>query len=387
MSQPRKNIKKKSKLKPGVSVALKIILIVFIAVTLIFFSARMLGGITLTSVVENIKISISNLGSGDGFPYRIEGSGIIKAFVDDSKLFTFADDRTMLLSSSAKELSTETIEYGSPAIDYKDGKAIVYDRDSGKYRIQNTSQIVEKAELDNTITCAAIGKKGNFAVSTVSSNNQTVFTAFDKSHEEVFTWNLSSEKVTSIDLSDDGKYAVVGTIYAENAQTNSKVYVFRFDSEEYVSCFEYPENVVVSVRYVKSHDIEIITDKQRSFVEDNTTKTADYKFDSNTLHDISSVDERYSAVSYLKYGSDSNVVIDVFDKDEKLYSVDLNKAAKSISCLGRYTGVLTDNEVIIYNKKGEVEKEITVDVSSVDIVVSNKKVFIITPIEIICETF
>ncbi len=378
---------KKSKLKPGLMVALKILLVVFIAVTLIFFSARMLGGITLTSVVENIKIAFSNLGAGDGYPYSIEGEAVKKAFTDGSKLFTFDDDKTLLLSSSAKELSKEPIEYGSPAIDFKDGKAIIYDRDSGKYRIQNTSHIVQKLELDKTITCAAIGKKGNFAISTVSANNQTVFTSYNKSDEEVFTWNLASEQVTSIDLSDDGKYAVVGTIKAENAQTNSKVYVFRFDSEEYVACFDYPENVVVSVKYIKSHDIEIVTDKQRSYIEDNTTKSQEYKLDSNTLHDISNTDERYTAISSLKYGSDSNVVLDVFDYDEKLYSVDLNTSAKAISCAGRYTGVLTDNKVIIYNKKGELEKEITVDVTSTDIVISNKKVYIFSPIEIICESF
>ena len=98
--------KKSTKLKPGVSMALKIALIVFIAITLIFFAARMLGGITLTSVVENIKISISNLGAGDGFPYSVEGTGVKKAYIHSDKLFTFADDRTLLLSSSAKELST-----------------------------------------------------------------------------------------------------------------------------------------------------------------------------------------------------------------------------------------------------------------------------------------
>ncbi len=384
----KKNKNKSSKLKPGVSLVIKVLLIVFVAIMLIFFAARMLGGITLTSAVENIRISISNLGAGDGYPYTIEGSAVKEAFTDSSNLFAFSEDKTLLLSSSAKELSVQTIEYGSPAIDVKNDKALVYDRDSGQYRVQNLSKTVIKSEINNTITCGAIGKKGNFALSSVTSNNQTVFTAFNKSNEQIFTWNLSGEFVTSIDLSDDGKYAVVGTIMAKNAATDSKVYVFRFDNEkEYVSCFDYPENVVVSVRYLNSHNIEVITDKQRSYIEDNVTKESDYKFNSNILHDISAADERYSAVSYLKYGSDSNVILDVFNKDKKLYTVDLNCAAKAISNEGKYTGVLTDNKALIYNKKGELIKEIPVEASSTDIVISNKKVYIITPIKIICESF
>lgn len=386
MAQSKKN-KKAPRLKPGVALALKIALIVFIAITLIFFAARMLGGITLTSVVENIKISISNLGSGDGYPYSVEGTGIKKIYVDSDKLFTFADDRTLLLSSSAKELSTETIEYGAPVIDYKDGKAVVYDTDSGKMRIQNTSKVVSEIQLDNKITCGAIGEKGNFAVSCVTSNNKTVFTAFNKSQEEIFTWNFADELVTCIDLSADGKYAVVGTVKSENAETDSKVYVFKFDSKDYVSCFDFKQSVVVSVRYVRSHDIEVITNKQRAYIADNTSKSTEFSFDSDTVHDISHIDSRYTAISTLKYGSDSSVTIDVYDRNEKIYSVDVGSSAKAVSVNERYMAVLTDSKVVIYNKKGEIKAEINADVSAGDIAVSNKKVYIVTPVEIVCESF
>ncbi len=379
--------KNATKLKPGVSMALKIALIVFIAITLIFFAARMLGGITLTSVVENIKISISNLGAGDGYPYSVEGTGVKKAYIHSDKLFTFADDRTLLLSSSAKELSTESIDYGAPVIDFKDGKAIVYDTDSGKLRIQNTSKVVSEMKLDNKITCGAMGEKGNFAVSSITANNQTFFTAYDKSGEEIFKWKFADELVTCIDLSSDGKYAVVGAIKSADAETDSKVYVFRFDSKEYVSCFDFNRSVVVSVRYVKSHDIEVITEKGRTYIADNTTKASEADFGSNTLHDISHIDERYTAISTLKYGSDSSVMVDVFDGDKKIYTVDVGSSAKAVSVNERYMAVLTDSKVTIYNKKGEVKAEMSADVSASDVIVSNKKVYIITPVEIICMKF
>ena len=73
----------------------------------------------------------------------------------------------------------------------KDGAILGYvsdfeiDTDSGKLRIQNTSKVVSEMKLDNKITCGAIGEKGNFAVSSITSNNQTFFTAYDKSGEEI----------------------------------------------------------------------------------------------------------------------------------------------------------------------------------------------------------
>ncbi len=384
MAKPKK---KNFRLTPGAMMGFKIIVIVFLAIVLIFFSARMLGGITLTGVVEDIRIAVSNLGAGDGYPYSIEGEVIIKAYTDGSKLFTFADDRTLLLSSSAKELSVEMIDYGDPKIDYKNGKAIVYDTDSGKLRIQNTSKTVSVLETENSITCAAIGKKGNFAFSAITSNNQTVFSAYNKSQEEVFTWNFANELVTCIDLSDDGKYAVVGTVISRNAKTDSKVYVFKFDSKEYVSCFDFTGNVVLNVRYVKSHDIEIITDKQRVYVDDNTTKSNEFSFESDKIHDISHIDSTYTAVSVLKYGSDSSVEVEVFKGNDLAYSVNVGSSAKAVCVNDRYLAVLTDSKVIVYNKKGNIKAEIPVDVSSKDIVVTKKSVYIITPIEVICKDF
>lgn len=385
MAQQKK--KNKNKLKPGVVLGLKIALVVFVAIALIFFAARMLGGLTLTSAVESIKIAISNLGEGDGYPYSVPGSGVRKAYASGNRLFAFSDDRTVLLSSSAKELSTETIEYGAPKIDYKDSKAIVYDTDSGKLRIQNTSHVVSTHEVDNNITCAAIGEKGNFAVATLTSNNQTVFTAFNKSGEEEFTWNFGSSLVTDIDLSSDGKYAVVSVINSVNAKTNSAVFVLKFDSEDYVYCADYPTEVVVSVRYVRGHDIEIITDKKRAYIEDNSTPGAVFSFESDTLNCADYSDSGYSCTALLKYGSDSKSVLKLFNKDKHIRDIDVDSEIKDISLDGKNTAVLTDDKAILYDKKGEVKGEAPVDASSTDIVLSGKKAYVFTPIEIVCVEF
>ena len=143
----------------------------------------------------------------------------------------------------------------------------------------------------------------------------------------------------------------------------------------------------MSVRYVKSHDIEVITDKSRAYITDNNTKESETDFGSDTLHDISHIDERYTAVSFLKYGSDSSVAVVVFDGNEKAYEVNVGSSAKAVSVNERYMAVLTDSKVTIYDKKGKVKAEMSADVSASDVIVSNKKVYIINPVEIICMKF
>ena len=388
MEKPKgKQPDKKFRLKPGAAAVLKIVFILFLAVTLIFIAARAIGGVTLTSVVSDIKTSVSSLGSGGGYPYKTDGTEVIKAYNDSSKLFLFSSDKTLLLSKSAKVLSEIPVEYGAPAVKYNSGKALIYDRDSGKYRLQNTSEIITLKETENTITAGAVGKKGNYALATYGSGIQSVLNVFNKSDEKVFTWNFASERVTDISLSDDGKYAAVGTIASLNAQTDSKVYVFRFDSKDYVSCIDYPDSVVVSVSYVSGSDIEVVTNKQRSFITDNNAKEQDDNFGSDILHRKSEPGSKISAVALKKYGSDSKSVLKAYKGAKLLFSTDIDNGIKSVSCSDKYVAVLSDKKVLIYNKKGEVKAEIPADISVNSIVINGKKVYMISSAEITCEKF
>lgn len=375
------------RLKPGIKAVLKVLLVLLIAVSLVFIAARSIGGVTLNSITGNIKVVLSNIGSGDGYPYDTSGAQIASVYLDGSKVFAFSKGKTFLLSASAKELNEADIEYGKPAIKYKNGKAIVYDRDSGKFRVQNTSEIIAEKEMKKNITAAGIGKKGNCAVATGASGAQSQLTVFDKSQKEAFTWTFKDERVSDIDLSDDGKFAVVSTIVAENAQINSKVYVFRFDSKDYVACFDYDDNAVVSVQYVESHNICVISDKMRSFITDNTTRVSDDAFDSDVLHRRSDDDSVLNAVALLKYGSDSSSILKVYKDDELLFTQKVGSEIKDVSCSDKYVAVLTDSKVTVYNKKGELKAEFSADVSDSYVLVGRKRVYTVSPSAVSCNKF
>ena len=361
-----------NRLKPGAKAVLKVLFVLLITVSLVFIAARSIGGVTLNSITGNIKTALSNLGSGGGYPYDTSGAQVTSLYADGGRVFAFSKGKTFLLSASAKELNETDTEYGKPAIKYKNGKAIVYDRDSGKFRVQNASEIIAEKEMKKTVTAAGIGKKGNCAVATGASGAQSELTVFDKNQKQVFTRSFKNERVSDIDLSDDGKFAAVSTIEAKNAQINSKVYVFRFDSKDYVACFDYADTAVVSVSYVKSHDICVISDNA---------------FGSDVLHRKSDDDAALNAVALLKYGSDSNSILKVYNGGELLFTQDVGSEIKDVSCSDRYTAVLTDSKVIVYNKKGEIKAEFSADVSANYALVGRKRVYTVSPSAITCNKF
>lgn len=380
--------KKDEKVKPGFSAILKIVLIFFVAISIIFIAARTIGGVTLTSIVSEIKIFIQSLGWGDGYPCKTYGEPAQEIFIDGSKVFVYSKDKTLLLSSSAKNLSEIPVEYGNPAIKYKNGRALIYDRDSSKMRLQKTSQIITEKEAEGVILAAALGKKGNFAYAYQGEGLKTVLKVFDKREKEVFSRSFSGERVTDIDLSNDGKYAVVSTIISKNAQVSSRVYVFKFDTKDYISCFDYENSAVVNVSYDNSHNIVVMTNTGRGYIEDNTTECEIVSFESDILFKCSHSPKKYNAVALKRYGGDNYGTVKIYKRNEQKLSANIDKEIKDIYCSEKYTAVLTSDSVLVYkNKNGELKAEIPAELSVGEVALKGKKVYMMSPSEIICQKF
>lgn len=382
-----KDKKEKRPLKLRLVAILKIMLVIFVSISIIFIAARTIGGVTLKSMVNGIKIFFSYFIPGDGYPYKMTGEPATEIFEDGWGVFLFSKDKTVLLSSSAKELAEIPVEYGKPAIKYKNGKAVVYDRDSGKFRLQSTSEIIFESELKTKITAAGIGSKGNFALASCGTNSKTTFTVFNKKQEEVFKWSFSEERVTDIDLSDDGKFAVVSTVKSKDALIDSKVYVFTFDSENYVSCFDLNNAIALSVKYDNAHNISVVTDKGRSYIEDNSTIGDFVSFESDVLYKRSENEKSVSAVALKRYGSDSFGNVKIFNGKSILLQFNTETEIKDVYCSKKHTAVLTASKIFIYNQDGELQTEIPVDSSAQEIMVSGKKVYYLTPVEVVCVKF
>ncbi len=383
-----KNEKKFNIKDAGTSAVLKIILILFLVVSIIFIGARTIGGVTLTSFMGDIKIFFSSLGWGSGYPCELTGSSAQQIYTDGKKVFVFSDDKTVLLSTTAKKLSEIPIEYGNPSIRYENGRACIFDRDSGKLKIQSTSQIITEKEAENKILTATIGKKGNYADVTALSSTKSKVTAYNKQSKEVFSWTFENEKVTDIDLSDDGKYAVVSTIWSKNAVINSKVYVFKFDSKDYVSCFDLNSSAVVNVRYDNAHNITVVSNTGRAYIKDNDTLCEVDGFESHILFKCSESKKKYSAVALKKYGGDNYGTVKIYKKDKLVFTADTTKEIKDVFCTEKYTAVLTTNRLLIYkNKNGKLAEALAVDAAITEVVIKNRTAYLMTPSSVSCQKF
>ncbi|MEE1064969.1 MAG: DUF5711 family protein [Acutalibacteraceae bacterium] len=373
--------KKKSKLRMSKKSKLTIsVLFVLSAILLIVFTAAQnLGNMTVNTMVADVKAYFMSLGAGDGYPYDIDAGSVRDIKINNSNIYLMLSDKTTTLNSTAKEIMPQAHTYSNPAMKSKNSNFIIYDLDSNRFRIQQNTEIKHEGEASGRIMAAAIGKKSNYALGTYGDSVQSVLTVYDKNNEAVFIWNFKSERITDISLSDNGKFAAVSTIDALNGEINSKLYVFDFKSEDYVSCFDYNGTTLVKVDYVRKTDIVAIGDNLRSCILGNTERQKDYVYGSDQLSGYSVTDDGRSTLVLSRYGSAALSKLNVYSKkNEQEFSLNFEKEVKWADSDEKYTAVLFETEVITYNKKGEKLATQTFEGEPIRVAVDGKRTYVLT---------
>lgn len=366
-------------------VAAAITAMVAIAVLVIVIAAQKIGGTSVRTMASDTRDYFMGMGSGEGFPYAVKSADVEDIRVSGSKLNLLLSDRTLTLTSTAKEIGPQQHTYSSPMMKTSGSQIIVYDLDSGCFRVQNGTEIVKDYKLENRITAADIGKKGNYAVGTYGKDVSSVLTVYNKRHKEIFIWKFKTERITDISLSDNGRYVAVTTIDSKNAVINSKLYVFNFKSDKYVSRFDYDGTTLVRVNYIKANDIAAVGDNLRTFIKNNRDRTDDEKFGSDSLKAYSINDKGCSSLVLSRYSSPilSNVSI-YNNRNKKLFSTDFDKQIKWVDFDGRYFAVLFENEVRMYNKKGKQVGSAKLSGVPVRVAVNGSKTYVLTSVGISC---
>lgn len=373
--------KKKSKLRMSKKSKLTIsVLFVLSAILLIVFTAAQnLGNMTVNTMVADVKAYFMSLGAGDGYPYDIDAGSVRDIKINNSNIYLMLSDKTTTLNSTAKEIMPQAHTYSNPAMKSKNSNFIIYDLDSNRFRIQQNTEIKHEGEASGRIMAAAIGKKSNYALGTYGDSVQSVLTVYDKNNEAVFIWNFKSERITDISLSDNGKFAAVSTIDALNGEINSKLYVFDFKSEDYVSCFDYNGTTLVKVDYVRKTDIVAIGDNLRSCILGNTERQKDYVYGSDQLSGYSVTDDGRSTLVLSRYGSAALSKLNVYSKkNEQDFTLNFEKEVKWADSDEKYTAVLFETEVITYNKKGEKLATQTFEGEPIRVAVDGKRTYVLT---------
>lgn len=355
---------------------LKLLAIIFVVLLLIFLAAGQFGGVTFSKIGDHIRTAIAGIGSGEGYPYRMNGIEISDAGVTNSDLILVYDDTVKVLDSTAKELSNISHKFDHPVMSSNSGRALIYDVGAKSFRVQSKTNVLYEKELDYMILTGAMGKDGTVAIGSRAKDAQSMLTVYNSKEEEIFVWKCAKENIISCDVSDNGKLFAVTVLGVDNGSVYSKVYIFNKRDTEPKASFEYPDSAVSSVQFLSNETLFVFGNNVCEVIKGEKVKE---KIDVsvNTPYKLYISDNNTAILVLSKYSSTTQKIIKVYDKSgSELFTQEINGLIKSVSTDGKYTGVLTDENVQIYNRKGELCGSASVNTDAEKVMISGRDTYV-----------
>ena len=355
---------------------IKLVAIVVVVLLLIILAAAQFGGVTFSTINDNIHTAIAGVGSGEGYPYRINGIEICDANITNSDLILVYDDTVKVLDSTAKELSNLSHTYDHPIMSSNSGRALVYDMGEKSFRVQAKTRVLYEKEIPYMILTGAIGKDGTVAIGSRAKDAQSMLTVYNTKAEELFVWKCAKENIISCDVSDNGKLFAVTVLGVDNGSVYSKVYIFNKQSEEPKAAFEYPDSAITSVQFLSNETLFVFGNNVCEVIKGDEVKE---KIDVsvNTPYKLYISDNNTAVLVLSKYSSTTQKIIKVYDKSgSELFTQEINGMVKSVATDGKYISVLTDEKVWIYNRKGEQTSVAEVSSDAEKVMVSGRNTYV-----------
>lgn len=385
----RSRKKRKIGLSDKQMLIVKIISAIFVVLLLLFMAAEMLGIASVSQVSDSVRNFFATLTPGDGFPHKINSSSVRHMDVLNGNLFIVTDEKTISLDTTAKQVKGTQHTYSNPDLKINGGKAILFNRNDNRYRVENRTETLftgETPEEEKIITCA-IGSSGNIAIATLAESSTSKLTVLNKNYnEEVFVWNCAHDSIVAVSLSPNGKLVAVAVLGARDGEIYSKVSIFNFQYSTPVAEFEYPGTAMLDINFATNDNVVVIGDNKASFIK-NLEKEESLNYGTSALSAYTFSEDGDTVLVLSEHGSTNSEALTCYNSS---FSVDFEEKytsnVKSLYAADDKVAVLLDDRALVYRGNGNLYKEYEADVSAISIFNVGRNTYIYSIGEIVKAT-
>lgn len=351
---------------------LRVIGMAVLAVILVLAAAFVIG--------DKIPSSKSSSDSLQTSGFDIGAASVNSVLPYPGGVAAVADSAVYYFNSSGSLLSKNEHTFASPVASASGRNLILYDLGGYKLRVEKRGGIYTEIETKSVITCAAVGKRGNYAYSLNSDGGyQSHLLVYSGRNKKVFEWGSSSDYVSALTLSDNGKYCAVATLSSENAKTISSVKLFSFTAEEPLLSAEFRGSVVYDISFVTSKKLLVYCNDGVYFVNADGGKEQTVAFSSNEIRHSFNSPSGLKAFSVAVYGNENNTRLTVLNKRGKvMFEKTFSETIEAVVCSDKRVSVVFRNRIESFDRNGNSVGMISLKENVVSVTLSSDKLYVLS---------
>ncbi len=343
--------KRVSKLSPKQR-AISIIALTLVGVFLITFLFSAIGILPFDAIAA--RVSTTLFGGGKNYPVAVESDTVINMGIIGDNVLLLTDKNVVVYDSNGNIVFTEKHTFSRPAFTINENKGVVFDRNGTGYILITEKGKVSSGNTAGVIITAEYGSSGNYGFAIRGDKSTSVLAVFDKSGEVRFQWNCAFEHIAAITLSEDGKFAGVATLNAENGAIYTVVHFFGFEYSSALNTQKVPDVTALGLKFTSGSTLTLFGDKGIYQIKKNGDELEEVtKYFASEFVAIDTNNKGNYAVCLAKFGSANVYEISVYSaygKLKKTISLDYN--VQSMTMSEKYIFALAENSIMVYNLKG-----------------------------------
>ncbi len=265
-----------------------------------------------------------------------------------------ADTTVYYFGSSGTLLASNDHTFSTPIAETAGRNLLLYDLGGYGYRIENRGGVSNEQTTTAPITCATIGTRGNYAYSlNADSGYQSHLFVYSGRNKKIFEWGSSSDYISVLALSDNGRCCAAGILTSENAKIVSTVKLFAFESDEPLLSADFAGSVIYDIAFTSAKTLIVFCNDGVYSVGADGTKEQVLSYASNEISCFYDFQSGLKVLSIAVYGNENNTRVIVFSKNGKqLFEKTLTEDVTSVVCSKNRVSVVSNNKVETFNTAG-----------------------------------
>lgn len=378
--KPINSKKKKKKSQQGsryVLVGIVVLTAVLIILGALVFSAdRVIDDDSISS--ENSEL-LSTVSSNEmGFPVTFSNNDIIRAESFSSRIFVLGKKILTCVSDRGSVKYNHIFTFTNPDMTVSENYGLVYDRASSRYFIFNEKGVIYEGETENKkhIITAKINNRGDVALVTKSDDSACRVSLIDKKGKVLYIWACANEYGVCVDLSEDSREILCGTIGSQEGSVYSKLYLLETYSDSDAKEMTVKDNAVVDVKLMGRKVIASCNGARTVFTVRNSGITEESVTYPSKIIALAGDKSGNTAVVTNKVGSFGTNEITVYNKNNDITYVGFtDEEIVNVICRGKKVYLLTGSAIYESSSDGTFTAVGTEEISGEGLVICKSRLY------------
>lgn len=305
------------------------------------------GSLAPSSAAETFQNFISNFGKSK-YPVFFEQGSLQAAVPMNTNTGILTDTAFLIYSKNGTLLVSRPHGFNDPCAVWGGGKAVIFDRGGKQFKVETRIGEPFSETASDTITTAAAGDSGTFAIVTESQDYLSELSVYDSSYKNVFKWKCAQGRILSAAISPDGKKLAAVVVGARSGVFYSDIYIFNTNSKNPVAVKKYDGETIFSIRYKDNTRITAVGEGKAVFLNSSGNEYSTYSYKDKALNCSTNTDGPTVLVFSGVNGKATVVSLDGEGKLLGQSSVD--GEIKSVSVGGGHIVLTTHGDILYSNE-------------------------------------